>query len=107
MKKTEQDRIEEIINRHLRASSSHYKPMDEMEWLQYKRRQTKKKLDASKRKMILTYQTLTSEAPPTSKWGMFSYMIDRSMNIIQGVRMGYKIGDAIRMILKMRKSRKN
>ena len=106
MKKNEQDHIEEIIDRHLRASSHRYKPMDEMEWLQYKRIQTKKKLDASKRKMIQNYQMLTSDAPPTSKWGMVAYMIDRGANIIKGVRMGYKIGDAIRMIMQIRKSRK-
>ncbi len=106
MMKTEQERIDELINQRLKEKVRRYRNMDELEWLEYNREQLQKRLKASKKRMKATYQELTQPAVPTSKWGMFNYLLDKGMNIIQGVKIGYKVGDAIKLIMGLRKKKK-
>lgn len=103
--KTEQQRIDELISERLSERTVRFTRMDEYEWLQYKRRQTGKKLKKSRERLKLHYNLLVHKEKPSNKLDKLSYWLDRGKTIVQGVRIGYKIGDTILDLLRLRKSK--
>lgn len=103
--KTEQQRIDELINRRLNEKANRFRPMDELQWLEYKRQHTKKQLDKSRKRMKQVYESLTQPQPITTKWGMVNLLINRGSQIIQGVKWGVKISDVIKQMIKNRKNK--
>lgn len=103
MKTTEQ-KIDELIARKLvQAQSDNYKQMDELEWLAYKREQTRKQLKRSRQHIQSTYKELTAPTPmPKSKWGMATFLLSKGVTIIEGVSLGYKFGNAIKSIMALK-----
>ena len=98
------DRIEDAITRRMaQAKGSVYRPMDELEWLSYKRRHTKRQLDASRQRLVDSYHQLTSPSPaPQTKWDYLMLALDKSTTIFKGARMGIRIVDAIRTVVDLR-----
>lgn len=78
--------------------------MDELEWIEYKRRQTKRKLQKSHKRMQLTYATLTDSSPvPEGKWSRALYFADRGFSVWQGLKTGYKFADFATTLVSIRK----
>lgn len=101
MENNTDQRIEELISRHMaQAKSEQYIQMDELQWLHYKREEAHKELAKSKKRLQASYQSLTSPTQiPTTKMGMLSFALTKGLTILQGVRMGFRIGDAIKAVV--------
>lgn len=102
MTKSEEQRIEELITRKLEKSTVMTK-MDEMEWLHYKRVQAEKRVKASKKRLTNLYNELRKKDKPQSPWGQALYWAERGLTIAKGAEIGYRIGDAINIIMSIRK----
>ncbi|MBQ0020750.1 MAG: hypothetical protein KBT39_09550 [Bacteroidales bacterium] len=106
MTKNDEQRIEELINKRLREREDAMVRMDEMQWLHYKRMKAEKRLKASRKRLTNTYNILRQKEQPTSLWGKTLYWVERGLNIAQGATIGYKVGDAINIIMGIRKMMK-
>lgn len=104
MTKTD-DRIDEIIARKMaQTSGERFNQMDELEWLHYQREQTRKELKASGKRIKRNYQQLTPFAgKPTSRWGKAFFVMDKGVTMLRGLRVGLRIGDAIRLAMSVHK----
>lgn len=108
MKNNEQ-RIEELISRHLaQISEEQYSPMDELQWLHYKREKASKQLKRSRRQLKHTYNELTKPSPiPNDKWELLSFALEKAPILINGLHWGYRLGGAAKVIMSIRKMFKN
>lgn len=95
-KKIDEERLNAILDRYAR--------MDELDWLAHKRKMTKKKMKKSRQHMSDLYGELTDNPPvPDTGWGKAIYYLERGATLVQGVKMGFKIGDAIKALAGLRK----
>ncbi len=94
-------RLDEIITRKVaEASAEGVRQMDELEWLQYQRAETARQLKQSQKRIKKACETLTPFGKAhTSPIGRAFHFMDRSVTILRGLRMGLRIGDAIRLAL--------
>lgn len=93
------------MNNRLDTSSYLTSRMDEMEWIEYRKRETKKKLNRSRSKMRESYRKMThKEQIPTDKWGKTAYFLSRSGSIVNGIRMGYKVVRALNAVAKLKRT---
>lgn len=76
--------------------TKHPYQMDQLEWIQYRRRQTLQQLRQSQQSMQDSVSRLTSapERPGTSV-GRLMQMFERGMMIYRGVRFGLRIGSSL------------
>lgn len=99
----EEKHIEEIINKYLDDQKTTWSRMDDLDWLHYKRVWAEKQLTASKKRLTKTFNHLRSKEVPASLWGKGLYWAERGLNMAEGATIGYKIGDAINIIMGIRK----
>lgn len=79
--------------------------MDELEWIQLQRQELSTELARSRTRMHESYQRLVGkEEIPPGKWGKASYLISKSGTIINGIRMGIRIGRAVNTLIKLRQT---
>ncbi|MBQ0048981.1 MAG: hypothetical protein KBT12_01890 [Bacteroidales bacterium] len=86
--------LEALIDEKLRARQQHrpLRPMDELDWLSYKRQQTKRRLDACRDVLLADYHALTAPTPvPKGRFGFFSALFTHTTTIVEGVRVGFKL----------------
>lgn len=81
----------------------HYRlaQMDDLEWIQFRRKEISEELARSKSRIHVGYQRLTGkeEKIPTDKWGKTAYLLSRGGTIINGLRIGLKVGRAINTLI--------
>ena len=95
------------MNRQNNVQITNMRPanMDELEWIQFRRRQVKQRLEASRTNMRHSYNCLTGkEEIPSDKWGKTAFWLSKSGTIINGVRIGVKIGGIIGTLIKLRRT---
>lgn len=84
-------------------SSRPLQPMDELEILQYRKAFLKQEMEKSKLRMMESYNVITNKDKiPSDKWGKTAYFLSRSGTIVNGLRIGLKIGTAISTIVKIK-----
>lgn len=102
--------IDELINKRieekLHTDPSRYIQMDELAWIQYKRKELEAELNASQQRITHLYHDLTSVTAPQGKWAKALYFVDKGMLLYQGLRFGYQVGDAILSIKNLFKRKK-
>lgn len=79
--------------------------MDELQWIQMRRQELEKKLGKSKQKMRQTYNQLTRQQEiPSGKWEKTAFLLSKSGTIINGLRMGLKVGKAINTLIQIKRT---
>lgn len=79
--------------------------MDELDWIQYRRKETRRMLDQSRKRLRTQYDGLTQKDKiPSDKWGKTAYILSKSGTIINGLRIGLTIGKTINMLAKIRRT---
>lgn len=79
--------------------------MDELEWLEYRKKMVVRQMESSRARMHKGYEQLTGkEQVPSGKWGKTAYLLSKSGTIINGIRLGLKIGTAVSTLLKLKRA---
>lgn len=81
-----------------------FSQMDELQWIAYRRRETRKEMKMVGKEMRLAYEGLTKkEKIPSDKWGKTAYLLSKSGTILNGVRLGIKVGRAVNTLVKLKR----
>ena len=79
--------------------------MDELEWIQLQRQEVAAEMARSRDRMRGSYQRLVGrEEIPSGKWGKASYLLSKSGTILNGIRIGIRIGKAVNTLIKLRQT---
>lgn len=79
--------------------------MDEMEWILFRKNETKRQLNRSRNKIRENYEKLTrKDEIPSDKWGKTAYFLSKSGTIVNGLRIGLKVGRAINTLVKLKRN---
>ena len=106
MTQNDEKRIEELISRHLQEKETAWGTMDELDWLHHRRMKAEKRLKASQQRLTRTFNRLRSKEVPATLWGQGLYWVERGLTIAKGARIGYQIGNAISLIMGIKKMMK-
>ena len=106
MTQSDEKRIEELISQHLQERETSWTAMDELDWLHHNRIKAEKRLKASQQRLTRTFNHLRSKEVPTSLWGQGLYWAERGLTVAKGARIGYQIGNAISLIMGIKKMMK-
>lgn len=74
--------------------------MDQLEYLEYKRRLITRQMQQSRQRMMEDYHHLVKpSAVPESPMSKALYFFERGKTLYHGLQMGYRIGAALSMVL--------
>lgn len=96
--------LEELLDRKLDQRRTQQLPMrrmDELDWLEFKRRQAKRQLDDCRQTILRDYRRLTAPQPVMSgRWGLFATAVNHGTTILQGIKLGYRLFGWVRSLRK-------
>lgn len=79
--------------------------MDELQWIEYRRRKTRREMNKVGKDMKKAYECLTrKDKIPSDKWGKTAYLLSKSGTILNGIRMGLKVGRAVNTLVKLKRA---
>lgn len=79
--------------------------MDELEWIQHRRKCVIDEMRHTRTNMQGIYSNLTKkEEIPLDKWGKTAYLLSKSGTIVNGLRIGIKVGRAVNTIVKLKQA---